>query len=134
MKLAPGEECDPGNTAAVVVHFDPPSIVVAPGQTRPVRMLVDPDICSTTAATFTTDNVNVAAAPANPTLDLRHATYDFVVQGGSVGTANITAAVSLPATSGSGTLTVDVRAADVAVCAASQSATSNLSAGHDSLT
>jgi hypothetical protein len=130
----PGELCDPQNTAAVVVHFDPPNIVVAPGQTRPVRLLVDPDVCAPTPALFSTDNVNVAAAPTNPTLDLRHATYDFTVTGGNIGTANISAAVNLPAASGTGTLTVDVRKADVPACASSDSASATLSAGHDAVT
>ncbi|HEX7664610.1 MAG TPA: hypothetical protein VF407_08870, partial [Polyangiaceae bacterium] len=84
--LLPGEQCDPQNTAPVVVHFDPPSVVVAPGQSRPVRMIVDPDVCQTTTAQFTTDNAGVAAAPASATLDLRHTTYDFTVTGGSTGT------------------------------------------------
>lgn len=133
-QLNPGELCDPQNTASVVVHFDPPSVIIAPGQTRAVRMLVDPDICAPTPALFTTDNANVAAAPLNPTLDLRHATYDFTVQGGAIGTANITAAVTLPASASTGTLTVDVRSADIPTCATADAASANLSAGHDSLT
>ncbi|MEO8875176.1 MAG: hypothetical protein ABI461_06305, partial [Polyangiaceae bacterium] len=133
-QLNPGELCDPQNTAAVVIHFDPPNIVVAPGQTRAVRMSVDPDICTPTPALFSTDNVNIAPAPTNPTLDLRHATYDFTVQGGAVGTANITASVMLPAAAGTGTLNVDVRSADVPTCATADGAAASLSSGHDAIT
>lgn len=132
-QIAPGEVCDPTSTSPVVVHFDPPSIVVAPGESRPVRMLVDPDVCAPTQAMFTSDNASVAVAPTNPTLDLRHATYDFTVQGGAVGTANITAALNLPATSGSGTLTVDVRSADIAPCADGDKGQGTLQAGTDSI-
>lgn len=131
--ILPGELCDPTNTAAVVIRFDPPNVVVAPGQSRPVRMLVDPDVCQTTPALFSTDNAGVVAAPASATLDLRHATYDFTVTGGALGTANITAAVTLPASAGTGTLTVDVRAADVNACAASDGAQGTLQAGAASL-
>lgn len=129
----PGEVCDPQNTATLVVHFDPPSIVLAPGESRPVKMLVDPDVCTATPAIFTTDNAAVAAAPANGNLDLRHATYEFTVQGGAVGTANISAAVSMAATAGSGTLSVDVRNADVPTCAAGDGASGTFKAGADSL-
>ena len=132
-QLNPGEVCDSQNTASVVIHFDPPSIVVAPGQSRPVKMLVDPDICVPTQAMFSSDNANVAIAPSNPTLDLRHATFDFTVQGGAVGTANITAAVNLPASSGTGTLAVDVRSADVASCADGDKGQATLQAGTDSV-
>ena len=132
-QLDPGEVCDAQNTAAVVIHFDPPNIVVAPGQSRPVKMLVDPDVCVPTQAMFSSDNASVAIAPANPMLDLRHTTYDFTVQGGATGTANITAAVNLAAASGTGTLTVDVRSAEVPTCADGDKGQATLQAGTDSV-
>ncbi len=80
------------------VRFDPPEVVLAPGMKRPVRMIVDPDVCKTTQATFKSDNPAFAVAPDPAPLNLRHATYDFVVTGGSIGVATIT--VSIPTEGG----------------------------------
>ena len=81
----PGEICDRDNRPELKLSFDPPNVVVAPGQTRNVRLTVEPDLCDPTTARITTGNAAVAAAPAAPSFDLRHATYDFVVTGGSAG-------------------------------------------------
>jgi hypothetical protein len=69
------------------------TIVVAPGQTRPIRIIVEPDFCDPAKATFTTSNAGVVAAPTDAKLDLRHATIELAVTGLAKGTAKITAAI-----------------------------------------
>ena len=65
--LLPGEHCDPDNRPELRLTFDPPTIVVAPGRTRPVRLVVEPDQCLPSEATFTSSNEGVAAArPRDP--------------------------------------------------------------------
>jgi hypothetical protein len=110
--LEPGEICDPTSTAPPAIHFDPPSIVVAPGQTRPVRMIVDPDVCVATTATFVTSDAKITTAPGPASLDLRHATFDFTVTGGEAGTAKVKASF-VRATDGlSATSELDVEVRD----------------------
>src|SRR5512146_825697 len=43
--LDPGELCDDTSSPAGLT-FDPPSVVLAPGASRPVRLVVEPDACS----------------------------------------------------------------------------------------
>lgn len=87
--LEPGEICDDRHTIQLTV--DPGSVVVAPGQTRPVRLTLEPDACVTKIAHFTTGNAGVAVAPEDAQFDLRHATFDFTVKGGAIGKTVITA-------------------------------------------
>lgn len=103
---------------------------MAPGQQRPVRMIVDPDVCGSITATFTSDNASVAAAPPNGSLDLRHATYDFYVEGGVVGTATLTATVPNENKDGGEAkeeLKVDVRNPDLPKCSAADDTTVGMS-------
>src|SRR5277367_4854320 len=75
--LNPGEVCDPTTAPTVLVHFDPPNLVLAPGQQRPARLIVDPDLCAPVTATFAVGDSTVASAPTSAALDLRHPTNDF---------------------------------------------------------
>jgi hypothetical protein len=110
--LLPGEVCDPSTAPTVVVHFDPPNVVLAPGQSRPVRLIVDPDLCSPVTATFAMDDATVAGAPASAPLDLRHPSFDFDVSGLAAGTTSLHVTVQRPtdATPTTGTLAIEVRA------------------------
>lgn len=78
--LEPGEVCDESNSSPLKLRFDPPSLVLAPGQSRPVRLIIEPDACLTAKATFKSDNSAIVAPPRDGVFDLRHATYDFVVR------------------------------------------------------
>src|SRR5262245_50046334 len=98
--LEPGELCDSDNRPELKLLLDPPSIVVAPNSTRPVRLTIEPDACDPTKAKFTSVNVAVAEAPQDGLFDLRHATYDFVVRGGVVGKTTISATMSSINTNG----------------------------------
>lgn len=131
--LLPGEHCDPDNRPELRLTFDPPTIVVAPGRTRPVRLVVEPDQCLPSEATFTSSNEGVAAAPTAAKFDLRHATYDFVVTGGAAGKASVRAKMKALDPNGKeyevdAELPVDVRDAAAPTCAAGPGATGQLSA------
>jgi hypothetical protein len=119
--IDPGELCDATNTTPLKLSFDPPSVVLAPGQTRAVRVTVEPDACLAISATFATDRDDVANAPPDGTFDLRHATYDFTVTGGSApGTANISVHAARTTASAEstfdGTLPVEVRDPKIVAC------------------
>lgn len=89
----PGEICDPANSKPLKLTFDPPEIVVAPGQTRKVRLTAEPDVCLETAAKFVSDAAQIVGAPVDGKLDLRHATYDFTIVGGALGSTTLRAHV-----------------------------------------
>ncbi len=95
--LLPGEVCDTTNPTARAMRFDPPHVVLAPGQTRTVTMTVDPDICNTPTATFAVDGAgaSVVQPPPPAKLDYRHATYSFTLTGGAIGTTSILATLPL---------------------------------------
>src|SRR5262249_55260998 len=128
---APGEVCEVNPEAEVVVHFDPPRVVLAPGIARPVRMTVDPDFCKPVTASFTTGDDTVAQAPAATTLDLRHATSDFSVAGlRKHGTTAVP--VTLPGPDGtpqSGTREVEVRDGAPPVCTGATAAAQTIDGG-----
>jgi hypothetical protein len=94
--LNPGEVCDPTTSPTVLVHFDPLNVVVAPGQARPARLVVDPDLCSPVTASFSVGDATIASTPASAPLDLRHPTYDFSVTGIAPGTTTLTVSVQRP--------------------------------------
>lgn len=94
--LQPGEVCDPSLAGPVHIRFDPPLVVVAQGQVRPVRLIVDPDMCVPTTASMAVSDPTIAGAPSSAPLDLRHPTFDFDVQGIAPGKASVTVSVQRP--------------------------------------
>ena len=90
--LLPGEICEE-NSATLKLGFDPPSVVVAPGETRPVRLTVEPDVCVPNVAKIVSANRAIADAPTEARFDLRHATFDFVVKGNVAGRTTISASM-----------------------------------------
>ncbi len=139
--LEPGEICDPTNSAPLVFTFDPPSIVVAPGESRPVRVIADPDICSSTTATMVMGDPTLPSGPTSATFDLRHATYDFVVTGKApdggapVGTTSLSITMAYPTGSMATTasLPIVVQSAEVQTCAVGDTATGMVNAQATSL-
>lgn len=91
--LMPGEICDADNRPELRLTFDPPTVVVAPGEVRPVRLTIEPDLCEANAARIVSERPTIAEAPPDASFDLRHATYDFRVLGGVAGRTVITAAM-----------------------------------------
>ena len=136
--LAKGELCDKTNRPELKLTFDPPNVVVGPGQTRNVKLTVEPDLCDPTSARISTANAAIAAAPSDPNFDLRHATYDFVVTGGGLGETSIHAEMTGKDANdkdyvSSIELPVEVRDAAAPTCAASDLAEGTLAAGSTSL-
>ena len=91
--IAPGEICDPDDGIQLKLTFDPPTVVVAPNETRPVRLTVEPDICTPNTARIVSANPLIAEAPTEAKFDLRHATFDFMVKGDALGATTISAAI-----------------------------------------
>jgi hypothetical protein len=139
--LLPGESCDPSVAPTVNIHFDPESIVLAPGASRPVRVIIDPDLCEPQAATFTLGDDSLVTAPPSADFDLRHPTYDFnvVASKSAPDTVSTTKLVVTlpprppnpstgfsgdPANSNwTGTLPIEVRPAALPTCAAADGVT-----------
>jgi hypothetical protein len=126
--LLPGEYCVGGTPN---ITFDPPLVVVASGQSRPVRAIVQPDLCSPAPITFTSSNMTLVPAPSGTTLDLRQPTYSFTVQASAtapVGTATLTASMPGPdgGTGGTATLPVIVNNGALPTCASGDSASGML--------
>lgn len=137
--LEPGEICDADNRPELRLTFDPPAVVVAPGEARPVRLTIEPDLCEPNTATFTTDAASIADAPAEAGFDLRHATYDFWVRGGAPGRTTIRARMGSKDANGKPytvdvALPVDVRDRAAPACAPGESAAGTLAAGAETLT
>jgi hypothetical protein len=123
----PGEEpCDPQAVTAFLMTFDPPWAAIATNGTRPISLIVNPDVCAPASVSFTSDHPEIVAAPQSGQLDLRHATYDFTLQSaGPVGSATITAQMlnqdgtpykNQDGTFATATLKVDVKNATVPPC------------------
>jgi hypothetical protein len=118
-QVLPGELCDATNRPPTNITFDPPSLLLAPGQSRPVEVIVDPDFCVPTSGQVAFDMPQVASsAPSALGFDLRHATANVVVTaGGATGTANMTVTIDGgDAGPMSGTLAISVVDGTVATC------------------
>jgi len=138
----PGEQtCDPAAVQAYKLTFDPPAIVVAPGESRPVRLILDPDVCIPSTVTFASSDESIVKSPPMAQVDLRHATYDFTVVGGSLPDSSphkitLTATLNGPdgkpyvnqdTTQAVGTLPVDVRPPTLPACSSGDATTGTLS-------
>ena len=131
--LLPGQYC-PGGTPTI--RFDPPSVVVAYGHSRPVRAIVEPDICSPVGISFASSNAALVATPASATLDLDHPTYEFNVSAATVaeasdGSTTATLTATIPSTdAGPGGATaklpITINNGALPTCAASDTASGML--------
>ncbi len=133
--VAGEQACDPASNAQRRITFDPPFVVVGPGQTRPVRMVVDPDVCTPQTVVLTSDAGDVAQPPAAAKLDFRHASYDFIVTGGAPGKTRLTASMNntFDGSTVTGALPVDVRDASPGTCAVADANQGMLDATHPSV-
>jgi hypothetical protein len=91
--LEPGEVCETTTPPPVSLRFDPPTLVVARGATRAVRVIAEPDVCVTKDVTFAVSGGAVVEAPAPGRLTLRRPEHDLLVVGAQPGTATVTATV-----------------------------------------
>ncbi|HHH10960.1 MAG TPA: hypothetical protein ENK23_02660, partial [Sorangium sp.] len=117
-KLGPGEICSTPNPMSVRAYFQPAQLVLAPGQRRTARLVVDPDFCVPTPVSFTSSTEAVAAPPPSGQIDYAAPTIDIDIEGGAEGDGTITALV--PRGDGEvveAVLRVNVRSAAVTACA-----------------
>lgn len=144
-ELAKGEICEADNSAPLRLRFDRdvleadhrdatkqpalPTLVIAPGQTRKVRLTVDPDLCSPHEVVLAagSDAVSVStrtngAAAQKGVVSLRAPSIELEIEGKALGTTTVTATVSRPETkeTATGTLSVEVRDAAAPSCAAGE--------------
>jgi hypothetical protein len=95
--LLPGEVCTPctaqGCSTSLVLRFDPATVVVAPGKSRPVLVSVEPDLCSPLTLSLKMGDSKIATAPSQGPVDLRHASYSFDLVGVANGKTTLTASL-----------------------------------------
>jgi hypothetical protein len=115
--LAPGEACDAQSPTPVRLFFDPPRVVLAPGQTRVVRVTVEPDLCVRTGLSLSMQNASIANAPTQGTISLRRPIMDIPVAGTAAGQTVLAAKLTRADGSvGEATLPIDVRAPNIPRC------------------
>lgn len=118
--LGAAEICDPAGSPDLVLHFDPPGIVVAEGANRPAKLVVEPDLCEPVQATFLLDGDAVIDVPPPTTLDLRHPTLDLTMTAKSRGKAKLKVSMTRPTdhVTGEASLDIEVRGPEAPTCAA----------------
>ena len=125
----PGEDCwslDDVDAQFVTVRFEPSELFLAPGQTKTVRVVLEPDFCDVidvALAGTSTEAITSAALDAGELgFEYGTAAREITVSGTKLGTATVTATVpgfeDVP--SASATLTVDVADDALEVCAAGE--------------
>ena len=121
--LAPGELCTPPSASNIALRIEPAQVFVptcAAGSTcvtRPVRLVVDPDLCPPAnpqdaadtdvpipaAITVTTENGDIVPAPEGGTVGLHQPTLTLAVKGGAkTGTVKLVAHLPITAKDASG--------------------------------
>lgn len=119
----PGETCrDPDGNSAVLLRFDPPELVLAPGAKRPVELVGDPDFCQITKVEFVSSDGSVAGAPASDAFHLGRSRIPLEISGAAAGETSIVAKLTL--LSGeeyTATLPVTVQAKELGACSGSGS-------------
>src|SRR5690242_8491585 len=88
-----GELCETPDPSQIQVRTEPSMVVLAPGQRRTVRVIVDPDFCDYTTVSFTTGDANVVDAPNPATITYGQPSFEVTLTGKSAGTTKLTVAV-----------------------------------------
>ena len=83
--------CQEPNDKFKSVRFTPSTIVLAKGETRPVRVYLEPDVCTTTVVPIASDTPSVATALGGFTADPCTAEKQLDISGIAPGSAKITA-------------------------------------------
>ncbi|MCA9621592.1 MAG: hypothetical protein KC731_21365, partial [Myxococcales bacterium] len=91
--VGPGEVCFVPDAERVKVRFEPAFLVLAPGQTKKVRVVVDPDLCGETPITITGSNPEVAATPTAGTLNYGRPEAELTFTALTTGTTTIDVSV-----------------------------------------
>ena len=92
----PGEACEPVAVEQVKPRFEPNRLILAPGQRRTAKVVVDPDFCDPETITFTSSDETVHEAPADAVIDYGLPTAEVEIVGGAVGETTITVMVPTP--------------------------------------
>jgi hypothetical protein len=111
--------CVPPDDVSKDVRFIPSQLVLAPGASAEVRVLIEPDVCQPTPVPITVDDASVATLGGGFTADETHAETKIKITAGSAGTATATATFGARTAK----LAIDVRAPDAVACAPKQSGT-----------
>lgn len=88
------------------------TLVIAPGESRDLRVYIEPDVCDSTPIPLTVDNASVAKVDGTFTADRTTSEATVKVTGVAPGTAKISAAFGPSQVS----VTVEVRAKDMPAC------------------
>jgi hypothetical protein len=125
-----GELCYPPEASSVRLRFQPARLVMAPGATREVRLIVEPDVCSPTELSFTSEDESVASPPAPHFIDYGAADATFTVEGLATGTTRIEVSFLTEGEEVTASLDVDVATVASASCSSDDDVSlSTLSAG-----
>lgn len=126
-----GEVCLPPAPTFINVRFEPNFIVLAPGQHRSVRVVVDPDVCDPATVTFASSDSSVVAGPSDQTVRYGQPTFLLELTGTAKGESTITATIPRgDGTDATGTLAVHVADATALTCSdADSSGPTMLTAG-----
>jgi hypothetical protein len=120
--LAPGELCDDPDPTRVRIHVQDSTVFVAPGASRNVRLVLQPDACAYTPVSATVDPPSLADVKLDLAgFDLRHASAALTVTGKAAGKGTITVVAKVGDQPVTRTIALDVRAAAIAACAGTAS-------------
>jgi len=108
----PTDVCQTPDDGVKKVRWAPRMIAVAPGETREVRVFIEPDVCESTPIPLTVENQGTAKVEGTFNADLKTAEAVVKVVGVAVGKTKVTAKFG-PSTA---TLDVDVRTKDLPGC------------------
>jgi len=112
--VGPGEVCYRPEPNVINVRLEPQFLALAPGQTKAVRVVVNPDFCEETPVTFTSDDAEWLAAPDDSSVDYASPTVDITVTGPALGSdTNRAATLTASVPKGDGTLAEATLAVEV---------------------
>ncbi len=121
VKLGPGEVCFKPQSSQVKVRLEPRTLVLAPGQRKTVKVVVDPDFCVATPVRFAATAPNVSSLPEDDFVEFARPSFDIEMLGQEAGENVIT--VSVPTGDddemAEATLTIEVMDPTLAACSSS---------------
>ncbi|MBK7585336.1 MAG: hypothetical protein IPI67_34745 [Myxococcales bacterium] len=120
-KPGPGELCEwPPNPGFVKIQFQPSFTAIAPGETRVVEVIVEPDVCVATKITFESGDESIMVAPKAEELYLTKSKFKISLTAKGLGQTKLTA--SFPkgdGTNATAELPVEVMTPDIPACSGS---------------
>jgi len=113
--------CFTPSPAQIRVRFEPAFLVLAPGQKRSARVVVDPDFCAPHPVRFEGSDNSVVATPKDSHVDLGSPTVELELEGEAAGASTITVSVPTGGDDGdvTATLSIEVMADETPSCSSS---------------